>query len=389
VAAPATELGSASYPFAVFPEVKGNVSNMGTGLPATEGSPPSRPGRPVPQPVLSPLTESAIFLVVTIDGGREAAARDLLRDLAALQRTVGFRVPDGRLAVVAGIGANAWGRLYPGPRPARLHPFRALQGAEHRAVSTPGDLLFHIRARQMDLCFELATQLMDRLGSAVTVVDEVHGFKYFEVRDLLGFVDGTENPVGPDATVAVTVGEEDQPFAGSSYVVVQKYLHDLQAWNGLSVEDQERVIGRTKLSNVELPDDVKPANSHVALTTIVAPDGEERDIVRDNMPFGSIGNAEFGTYFIGYASTPDILEQMLERMFIGDPPGNCDRILDFSTAVTGSLFFVPTIDFLEDPPAATDPAAPTALRLPTDPSWSTESGDGSLGIGGLRCTDPA
>lgn len=311
---------------------------------------PTEASRPLPQPVLSPLTTNAIFLVATVRRGQEATVRDLLADLAGLQRTVGFRVPEGRLAVVAGVGDGVWSRLYGGPRPAELRPFRALRGERHRAPSTPGDLLFHIRAEQMDLCFELASQVMDRLAGAVDVVDEVHGFKYFEVRDLLGFVDGTENPVGDGAAAAITVGEEDARFSGSSYVTVQKYLHDLDAWNALGVEEQERAIGRSKLSNVELPEEIKPSNAHIALNVIEGPDGEELQILRDNMPFGTVGSREFGTYFIGYSRSPRITETMLEHMFIGDPPGNSDRILDFSIAVTGSLFFVPTADFLEDPP---------------------------------------
>jgi porphyrinogen peroxidase len=306
----------------------------------------------VPQPVLSPLTTASIFLVVTIDPGGESAARELLSGLAGLQRSVGFRVPEGRLSCVAGVGSQAWDRLFGGPRPAELHPFREVVGAEHRAVSTPGDLLFHIRAAQLYPCFELASQIMDRLGGAVTVRDEVHGFKYFDVRDLLGFVDGTENPVGPAASAAVLVGEEDPEFVGGSYVIVQKYLHDLRAWNALPVEAQEKVIGRTKLSNIELDDAVKPDNSHVALTTITDPDGTERQILRDNMPFGTVGKSEFGTYFIGYARTPAVTEKMLENMFLGNPRGNYDRILDFSTPVTGTLFFAPAAGFLDDLPAA-------------------------------------
>lgn len=234
----------------------------------------------------------------------------------------------------------------------------------------------------MDLCFELASQIMDRLGEVVTVVDETHGFKYFEVRDLLGFVDGTENPAGPAAVAAVTVGSEDAPFAGSSYVVVQKYLHDLTAWNALPVEEQERVIGRTKLSNVELPDEVKPSNSHVALNTITGPDGEERQVLRDNMPFGNVSNQEFGTYYIAYSASPSITEEMLDHMFIGDPPGNYDRILDFSVAVTGTLFFVPTADFLEDPPALRGSQGVAATNAAEEASPGAV--DESLGIGGLR-----
>lgn len=311
--------------------------------------------------MLAPISDAAIFLVLTIGAEGEAAVRDLLPDLAALQRTAGFRAPGAGLSVVAGIGSQSWDRLFSGGRPAELHPFRELVGERHHAVSTRGDLLFHLRAARMDLCFELAALIMDRLAGAVVVADEVHGFTYFDQRDLLGFVDGTENPAGSAAGAAVTVTGDEQ-FDGGSYVIVQKYLHDLSTWNSLTVEQQERAIGRTKLGNVELPDDVKPGDSHVALTTMA--DGSQ--IVRLNMPFGQAGQGEFGTFFIGYSATPRVTEQMLTNMFIGDPPGNTDRILDFSTAVTGSLFYVPTAGFLADLPE------PPAARA-----------DRSLGIGGL------
>lgn len=337
---------------------------------------------PVPQPVLAPLTAAAIFLVVTVDPGGEPVARELLSELTGLQRAVGFRAPNGMLSCVAGIGSQVWERLFAGPRPAALHPFRELAGARHRAVSTPGDLLFHIRAARLDLCFGLAAQIMERLRGAVTVCDEVHGFKYFDVRDLLGFVDGTENPVGPAANAAVLIGDEDARFAGGSYVIVQKYLHDLQAWNALPVEAQEMVIGRRKLNDIELDDTVKPADSHVALTTLVDPDGTQRQILRDNMPFGRVGDGEFGTYFIGYARTPAVTETMLERMFLGDPPASHDRILDFSTAVTGSLFFVPATDFLDNLPDP--PGTSTQCEADTEPDGEARHSDDSLGIGDMK-----
>jgi putative iron-dependent peroxidase len=210
------------------------------------------------------------------------------------------------------------------------------------------------------------------------VVDEVHGFRYFDERDLLGFVDGTENPVGEPAQLAVTIGDGDPDFAGGSYVIVQKYLHDLPAWDSLSVEEQERAIGRTKLEDLELSDDRKPANSHVALNTIVDEDGEQRQILRHNMAFGTVGSAEFGTYFIGYSATPTVTEQMLQNMFIGQPPGTTDRVLDFSTAVTGSLFFVPTADFLDDPPAGPG-SAPLSPAQPDN-----AKPDSSLRVGSLK-----
>ena len=334
---------------------------------------------PVSQPVLSPLPGAAIFLVLTVEPGGEGEVRDLLADLAGLARSVGFRLPEGALTCVAGVGSDAWDRLFAGPRPAGLHPFIELRGPQHRAVATPGDLLFHIRARHLDLCFELATQIMERLAGWVSVADEVHGFRYFDERDLLGFVDGTENPSGPAAEAAVLIGDEDAAFAGGSYVIAQKYLHDMRAWNALPAAEQEKVIGRAKLSNIELPDEVKPANSHVALTTIAGPSGQQRQIVRDNMPFGSAGRGQFGTYFIGYAATPEVTEQMLANMFLGSPPGNTDRILEFSTAVTGGLFFVPSASFLGNLPDLPAPPGEAAR-----PSASFPAGDGSLGIGDLK-----
>jgi putative iron-dependent peroxidase len=310
-----------------------------------------------PQPILTPLTSAAIFLLATIDPGGESRVRDVLSNVSGLSRSVGFRDPEGALACVAGIGSHAYDRMFGGARPAALHPFRPIAGERHVAVATPADLLFHIRARRMDLCFEFADQLARQLSGAVTVVDEAHGFRYFDERDLLGFVDGTENPSGTAAASAVLIGNGDSGFAGGSYVIVQKYLHDMPAWDALSTEGQERVIGRSKLGNIEMPDDVKPSDSHVALNTIVDADGTQRQILRDNMPFGTIGSGERGTYFIGYAADPAVIEEMLTNMFVGKPPGNTDRILDFSTPVTGALFFVPPADFLDDPPPAPEVGA--------------------------------
>jgi putative iron-dependent peroxidase len=336
---------------------------------------------PEPQPILSHPTESAIFLVLTAEPGSDAEIGELLADASGIKRSVGFRVPEAELSLVVGIGAGLWDRLAGGPRPAGLHPFRELNGPRHRAVATPGDLLFHIRAHRFDMCFELAQRLTERLRGLAVVVDEVHGFRSFDERDVLGFVDGTENPEGAAASEAVLIGDEDGAFAGGSYVIIQKYVHDLPAWDALSTEEQELVIGRAKLSDIELPDAVKPPNSHLALNVITDPDGTQRQIMRFNMPFGRVGAAEFGTYYIAYARTSDLIEQMLTNMFIGDPPGNTDRILDFSTALTGCLFFVPSGDLLEN-------LAPSDERNPRATEASEpDPGDGSLGIGGLRPAD--
>jgi putative iron-dependent peroxidase len=340
------------------------------------------------QPVVAQLTRAAIFLVATVNPGaeNEARVRALCGDLSSLLRAVGFRDLEGRLSCVLGFGCEAWDRLIGTPKPKELHPFREIHG-RHHAVSTPGDVLLHIRATRMDLCFEMATQIMSRLDGAVSIVDEVHGFGYFDNRDLFGFVDGTENPVDEGATRATIIADEDAAFAGGSYVITQKYLHDVAGWNAMPVERQEKIIGRTKLADIELDDAVKPTYAHNALTTIIE-DGEQLEIVRDNMPFGEFGKGEFGTYFIGYARSPRRIEQMLENMFIGKPPGNYDRLLDFSRAVTGTLFFVPSATFLED--VATMAAPPPAADSTSGADAADNSGsrsspsDGSLGIGSLK-----
>ena len=339
----------------------------------------TRGAAPEPQAVAAPLTGAAIFLVVEIAPGEDSAetVRALCADLAGLVRAVGFRDLDGHLTCVTGFGAAAWDRIAGADKPAELHSFREIKAGPRHAVATAGDVLFHIRAVRMDLCFARASQIMTRLGPAVTVESEVHGFRYFDDRDLIGFVDGTENPTGAAAARATLIGDEDPAFAGGSYVIVQEYLHDVAAWNALPVEEQEKIIGRTKLSDIELADDVKPSYAHNALNVVIGADGEEVQILRDNMPFGSVGDGRYGTYFIGYARSPATIEQMLTNMFAGSPEGNYDRLLDFSTARTGNLFFVPSVPLLENlgatPAPAQDATAPARQGSP-----------GSLTIGSLK-----
>ena len=345
------------------------------------------------QPVETPLTDAAMFLVLTVAEGDPAldAVRTLFGDMASLVKAVGFRGAEAGLSCIVGIGDTLWQRLHLQRKPQGLHPFQEIDGV-HRAPATPGDLLLHLRAAGMDYCYELATHVMQRLGAAVAVADETHGFRFFDNRDLLGFVDGTENPVGAALTAAVTVGGEDAPFAGGSYVIVQKYLHDLAAWNAQPVEQQERAIGRAKLSDIEFPDAQKPSFAHNVLTNISDENGRQLEILRGNMPFGRFDRGEAGTYFIGYACEPGRIERMLRNMFIGDPPGNCDRLLDVSRAVTGSLFFVPTADMLEaladGDPTAEPAEAAAAAAAPAPSTPFAASTPGSLGIGSLK-TRPA
>ncbi|MFC3160197.1 putative iron-dependent peroxidase [Chryseobacterium arachidis] len=262
-----------------------------------------------------------------------------------LNNSVFNRFPDSRASCVMGIGHNAWNILdLPTPLPKELVNFEEIKGVKHTAVSTPGDLHFHLRADDKSIIFDMAIEISKLLTPVAESILEIHGFKYWDDRSILGFVDGTENPHNEDRDFFAKVGDEDVQYKGGSYLFTQKYLHNMNAWRSLSTEDQEKVIGRSKENDIEMSDEVKPSNSHIALANI----GDDLKIVRDNMPFGNPSIGEFGTYFISYANSFSTTKKMLTNMFIGDPAGNYDRILDFSTAVTGSLFFVPTRNMLDD-----------------------------------------
>lgn len=304
-----------------------------------------------PQRLDAPLTSSATFLILKVTASSSAVSnvRSTLASVSDLIKNVAFRDLNASFACTVGIGSSVWDELTNNaPKPSELHPFKEVKGKTHTAVSTPGDLLFHIRSERRDLNFEFERQLMDSFDDAVTVVDETVGFRYFDVRDLLGFVDGTANPVGQAATESIFNTKAGSADDGGSYVVVQKYLHDLKSWKALSTEKQEAIIGRTKLDNIELDDAAAGTQqAHKSLATVEDENGVEHDIVRDNMPFGSPGADEFGTYFIGYSKNLWVIEKMLQRMFIGEPEGLHDRILDYSKAVTGSTFFAPPASLLE------------------------------------------
>lgn len=255
------------------------------------------------------------------------------------------RFPDSKASCVLGISYDAWLQLdLPRPLPRELKRFEQINGNKHTAVSTKGDLHFHIRADEKSLAYDMSSAISGAIKAIADCVVEVQGFRYWDSRSILGFVHGTENPHGKDRDYFAIVGDDDPQYKGGSYLFVQKYIHNLDAWKSLSVEEQEKVIGRSKTHDIEMSDEVKPKNSHIALANV----GDDLKVVRDNMPFGNVATNEMGTYFICYANTFSTVEKMLNNMFIGDPEGNYDRILDFSTALTGSLFFVPGLDMLNE-----------------------------------------
>ncbi len=300
----------------------------------------------IPQDVTERAGENAIFIVYGTKESTETVdkIKDVCANFSAMIRSMRNRFPNQRFSCTIGFGAEAWTKLFPNQsKPKELETFKEIKGNTHTAVSTPGDLFFHIRAKQMGLCFEFASIIDEKLKGVVEALDEVHGFRYMDGKSIIGFVDGTESPaVDENPYRFAVIGDEDPSFAGGSYAFVQKYIHDMVAWNALPTEEQENVIGRRKFNDVELSDEQKPVNAHNAVANI----GDELKIVRANMPFANTSKGEYGTYFIGYASTFSTTRQMLESMFIGNPIGNTDRLLDFSTPVTGTLFFIPSYDLL-------------------------------------------
>jgi putative iron-dependent peroxidase len=303
--------------------------------------------KPDPQNVTDYTNNNTIFIVWSFNDS--PAVGDVFKRLCALvinlNNSANVRFPVSRASCVMGIGHDAWLRLgLPTPLPKELANFAPVAGEKHTAVATKGDLHFHIRADTTSICYDMAAAIADVLAPVAVSTEEVHGFRYWDSRSILGFVDGTENPHGPDREFFGMIGEDDRAYTGASYLFVQKYMHDLTAWKNLSTEQQEKVIGRYKGNDIEMTDDVKPSNSHIALANV----GDDFKIVRDNMPFGNMSTNDMGTYFIAYASTFITVQKMLNNMFIGDPAGNYDRILDFSTAKTGTLFFVPTFNMIDE-----------------------------------------
>ena len=295
--------------------------------------------------ILPEPSENALFLILRvrdpIEHGRSvarSAARipSLTQKLAKLQ-------PRARLVSVVSFGPAFWEAVSPGKRPAGFRPFPAMQAEGRRAPASGGDLLVHILSRRPDLCFELALQVRKELDEAVEVLDEVHGFRYLDSRDLTGFIDGTENPKGRKRAAVALIGKEDPSFAGGSFVFTQRYVHDLASWAGLPVREQEKVIGRRKRDSQELSDRAKPSTAHIS-RTVIEEQGEELEIVRHSFPYGT--TSECGLFFIAYTRDLAIPEKMLSRMMGTAGDGLHDRLMEFSRAVSGATFFAPSMRIL-------------------------------------------
>jgi putative iron-dependent peroxidase len=297
-----------------------------------------------PQSVILPeAAECALFLVLEVDGRKRnaRAVADAAAAIPELTRRLGTR-PRSHLVSAIAFGRKQWDAISPERRPRGFRPFRAIGKGRRGAPATDGDLLLHAVSREADLCFELALLLRRALGDRASVMDEVHGFRYRDSRDLIGFIDGTENPKGRERAEVALIGDGDPDFAGGSFVFTQRYVHDLAKWAALSEEYQELAVGRTKQDSRELPDDVKPDTAHIA-RVVIEEDGHELEILRHSMPYGT--TSEHGLFFIAYTKDLDIPTRMLTRMQ-GMEDGKRDALLDYTRAVSGAHFFAPSLETL-------------------------------------------
>lgn len=297
--------------------------------------------------VVAEASSDALFLTLnrTAQTDADQRIRGLLSRIPQLQQQYQERYPEAALSVVAAIGSSYWDSLVAGERPAQLAAFPALESGGFVAPDTPADLLFHIRSERHDLNFELGRTLLAELKGAAELVEEVHGFRYLDSRDLTGFVDGTENPEGENRAEVAVVGAEDQAFTGGSYIHLQRYVHDLPHWQSEPLKTQEDTLGRTKADNVEYASGDKALTAHTKRTSLKDGEGRSIEILRHSMPYGTM--QQCGLMFASYCRTPDNFRLMLESMIEGDAEGHRDHLLRYTRAVTGQAFFAPSADYLQ------------------------------------------
>lgn len=285
--------------------------------------------------------EQILFTTLMLNRGDQpaelAAIENFADRLPSIINSMNIRAQKADLRVTFGFSSDAWDYLFPdAAKPAELETFTDLKGPDHTMPGTPGDLFFHVRAHDEAVVYEVMAQFMTFLRPITTLVDETKGFRYFEGRAIIGFIDGTENPDGSQSADYGLIGDEDPEFINGSYAFAQQYEHDMDTWNAFKTEMQEKYIGRQKMNDLELEDDEKDPRAHNVVAKLEV-DGEEQKIVRMNVPFAEAAAGKAGTYFIAYMRHYWIVKQMLTRMVEQN-----DRLLDFSEVTTGTAFFIPS-----------------------------------------------
>jgi len=299
------------------------------------------------QSVILPLpSDHARFIVLRLKDLSIKELKEKIADLLSTRDRLITQYPHAQIKTAVAFGPELWAQIYT-QAPKGFKPLAPIQGSFEMPVK-PADVLIHIAAQRTDICFALSQAFFEGITDKVDVLDERVCFRNFDGRDLTGFIDGTENPQFPDDRAEVALLDEDHGiFSDGSFVFAQRYAHNLEKWKQLKVDTQEQVIGRTKLESIELDDEVKPENSHVARTVVENTEGEEMEILRHSLPYGD-GKGDQGLFFIAYTQDLNIIDAMLLRMFGTSGDGIHDRLLHFVTPMDGAYYFAPSEELLEE-----------------------------------------
>ena len=286
----------------------------------------------------------SVYLMFSASDNAETLLRPCIANIAQEIHELSDQYVDSAFNGFIGIGANYWNTLYPAARPQLLKPFPAMEFGRRQAPASEFDLFLHLRCDRIDILHLIATEVSQMLEGLAELVEEERGFRFMDSRDLTGFVDGTENPKGRQRQEVALVSHEDATFAGGSYIHVQKFVHNLPKWHRLPVKKQENIIGRTKQDNIEYASEDKALTAHIKRVNLKDENGNSMEILRQSMPYGTV--KEQGLVFISTCKTPVHFEKMLHSMLHGDGHGNHDHLMDFTSALTGSSFFAPSLDFM-------------------------------------------
>ena len=299
------------------------------------------------QSVILPLpSDHARFIVLRLKDLSLPELKEKIEDLLNTRDRLMTQHPNAEIKTAVAFGPELWAQLYP-QSPEGFKQLDPIQGA-FEMPAVPADVLIHIASQRSDICFTLSQAFFDDIQDKVEVLDERVCFRYFDGRDLTGFIDGTENPQFPDDRAETALlGTDAGIFKDGSFIFAQRYVHDLEKWKRLKVDAQESVMGRSKLESIEMDDDIKPENAHIARVVIEDDEGEEMEILRHSLPYGD-GKGEQGLFFIAYTKNLAIIDDMLEHMFGTTGDGIHDRLLHFVTAVDGAYFFAPSEELLEE-----------------------------------------
>jgi porphyrinogen peroxidase len=248
------------------------------------------------------------------------------------------RTTTGGVNFVIGFRPELWQSLVPGDMPPAVEGFnKAIRGVEGFTMpATQHDALVWLSGSAYDVIFDMARSVVRDLAGLGSLADDTSSWPYRHDRDLTGFIDGSENPTLLDAP-AVALIPEEQPGAAGSVLLLQKWKHHVAEWEALANEQQERIMGRTKLDSVEFTN--KPADSHIARTD----QDEFGRIFRRNMPYGGV--PDHGTMFVGFSAEQSRLARMLESM-AGLIDGTRDALTHYTQPLSGSYYFVPSVESL-------------------------------------------